>query len=136
MEKPIVEFYTHPAMGDGHLNKCKECTKKDAREVRSRRIDYYRAYDRERALIPERAKTAQAISVLWRRADKRRTKCHDAVARALRSGKLIRAPCERCGCEKSLAHHESYDRPLDVKWLCQPCHKQRHKEMVMEGIDL
>jgi hypothetical protein len=29
-----------------------------------------------------------------------------------------------------LAHHEDYDRPLDVMWLCQPCHKQRHKELL------
>jgi ribosomal protein S27AE len=38
-------------------------------------------------------------------------------------------PCIRCGNEKSLAHHEDYDKPLDVMWLCQPCHKQRHKEL-------
>jgi hypothetical protein len=30
---------------------------------------------------------------------------------------------------KTLAHHESYDEPLTVMWLCQPCHKQRHKEI-------
>ena len=132
--KSLDDFYKHPAMADGRLGKCKECTKSDVAKHRGDNIEKVRAYDRERAKIPERAKAAAAIALEWRRADKRRTKCHNAVMRAVRSGKLARMPCDRCGSMKSIAHHDSYDRPLDVMWLCQPDHKQRHKELVIAGI--
>lgn len=31
-EKPLTDYYKHKQMGDGHLNKCKVCTKRDVRE--------------------------------------------------------------------------------------------------------
>lgn len=129
--KPLDDFYKHPHMADGHVNKCKSCNKSDVTNNRNLKIDYYRAYDLKRAKEPERYKAATAISTAWRQNDKRRTKCHNAVTRAIRSGELVRQPCIRCGNEKSLAHHEDYDQPLLVMWLCQPCHKQRHKEILL-----
>lgn len=133
--KDISEFYKHKMMADGHLNKCKSCTKSDVGRHRVENIDKVRAYDRARAKNPERAKSAAEISARWRKEDSRRTRCHNAVTRAVRKGSLIRLPCEKCSSEKSYAHHESYDHPLVVVWLCQPCHKQRHKEMAIAGIE-
>lgn len=31
-EKPLIDFYKHPQMPDGHVNKCKFCNKKDVTE--------------------------------------------------------------------------------------------------------
>jgi len=127
--KPLDEFYKHKAMADGHLNKCKPCTRNDASEHRIKNLEKVRAYDRKRANQPERVRAAAELLKVWRSEDQRRSVAHSAVARAVRNGVLQRQPCCRCGHSKSLAHHEDYDKPLDVMWLCQPCHKQRHKEI-------
>ena len=129
VSKPLVDFYKHSAMADGYLGKCKECTKFDANNHRASNLEKIRQYDRDRAKNPERSKASAEISKAWRSEDKRRMKCHNAVAKAIKSGVLTRLPCVRCGEVKSLAHHEDYDEPLNVMWLCQPCHKQRHKEI-------
>lgn len=134
-EQPITSFYTHERMADGHLNKCKTCVKSRVGRHRKLNIERIRSYDRERAKSPERIRSAAAQTKAWRAEDRRRVAAHNAVARAIRSGRLVRQPCERCGRVDSFAHHESYDRKLDVTWLCQPDHKQRHKEMILEGIE-
>lgn len=41
-------------------------------------------------------------------------------------GKLIPQPCERCGAVKAEKHHENYDEPLIVRWLCISCHRAEH----------
>lgn len=49
--------------------------------------------------------------------------------RAIRDGVLIRKPCEVCGAKKVDAHHDDYERPLSVRWLCRRHHNQHHRDM-------
>ena len=130
--KPLEDFYKHPKMADGHVNKCKECNKNDVTKHRNNNLEKVRAYDRQRGKLLERMKVNAEVNKAWRNEDLRRSIAHRAVAKAIRNGDLVRMPCIRCGEKKSLAHHEDYDKPIDVMWLCQPCHKQRHKELKAE----
>lgn len=56
---------------------------------------------------------------------KNRNKClaRDKLNNAIRSGKIIKKPCERCGDINSQGHHKNYRKPLMVKWFCEICHK-------------
>ena len=133
--KELAEFYRHPRMADGHLNKCKECAKNDVALHRAANLEKVREYDRVRAKDKDRRKAA-AISVRrWRAEDRRRSAAHRAVARAVRAGTLSARPCETCGNDKSVAHHDDYDKPLDVRWLCPPCHRQHHAAQAQKAVD-
>jgi transposase-like protein len=62
---------------------------------------------------------------------------HNKVEKAIARGELVRpATCEACagpgtpyrdGRSPIQAHHDDYNKPLDVRWLCQPCHHEWHK---------
>jgi hypothetical protein len=69
-----------------------------------------------RAALPRRDHAAQSRAT-------------SAVADAIRAGVLTRpARCSTCDEEHARiqAHHDDYGKPLDVRWLCAPCHVAHH----------
>jgi hypothetical protein len=40
--------------------------------------------------------------------------------------KINKMPCEVCGEINVEAHHDDYDKPLQVRWLCRPHHLEHH----------
>lgn len=122
-EQPLSEYYKHRQMGDGYLGKCKTCTKQDVSENREKKIEYYRAYDRERGnrQTPEYFKEYREKSPNQVRAQRK-------VAYEVRAGNLSAKCCESCGAGNTHAHHPDYLKPLDIQWLCAACHRQWHME--------
>lgn len=151
-EKPLSEFYKHPGMADGHLNKCKECNKRDVRKNRQDKREYYLDYDRNRPNHTERVRRGSDVakkkykedesyreSIIvtkrkWAENNEHKKKAHQEVSNALRDGRLTKLnSCEHCdktGCAIQ-GHHWSYEpeHRLDVIWLCSVCHGKEHKRL-------
>ena len=54
---------------------------------------------------------------------------HELVRIAVEGGHLPRPLfCSDCGkCRRVVAHHDDYARPLEIRWLCRPCHRAWHE---------
>lgn len=139
---PLSEFYKHPETADGHLNKCKECTRKDVKENRLKNIVYYKQYDRKRAIKPERKEERNR----YRKTDRGKEaakKCHRRyyyenpernhaiylVRKAIKNGEIEKQCCEICGNKNVHAHHSDYAKHLDVIWLCPKHHAWIHNRV-------
>lgn len=141
--KDTSEFYRHPQNSDGLFGKCKTCTKRDVRENRRKRAEYYREYDRQRAMTPDRVaarkeylNTEEGRAAARRAKDKyhennpTKRKAHHALNNAVRDGKVVKPDsCSECGAGGIIhGHHDDYAKPLEVRWLCTTCHKAWHDE--------
>lgn len=145
IEKPISEFYRHKAMADGHLNKCKDCSKFDTKANRCEKIEYYREYDAWRfsndPRVKERHKkylnTPIGMAAMrraqydWIKSNPEKRAAHVILGNAVRSGRIDKpSNCSSCGLffpkRKIHAHHHDYAKPLDVTWLCVYCHVDIH----------
>ena len=60
-------------------------------------------------------------------ANPEKIKARNLVTYALQTGRLTRSTiCEECGAEtRTDAHHHDYPEPLDVIWICRPCHRAK-----------
>lgn len=120
--RPLEGFYKHPRMADGRVNKCKECNKRDVRENRVSKVEYYREYDRKRGCRLPYAATKE-----YRKKNPIKYAAHILIGTHIKLGKIEKKPCEVCGTiDKIHAHHDDYAYPLDVRWLCAAHHRQWH----------
>lgn len=81
---------------------------------------------------PENSNFSPVISTPQARWSDRNPKArwaHSALRSALKRGLIAKEPCERCGATEVDGHHEDYDRPMVVRWLCRKDHKQEHARL-------
>jgi hypothetical protein len=128
----------------GVTSRCAECHMRRARENRAEKIDYYKEYEakryreqpqrkelNERYAKSQRGKEAAIRGrKKWIALNQDKRKAHVLVGNAVRDGRLSKpTKCQICGEEhhRIHGHHEDYTRPLDVVWVCPPCHQAFHR---------
>jgi len=58
----------------------------------------------------------------------KRAKVSSFFASYCRKNMIKKEPCFFCDKEEHVdAHHQDYDKPMEVIWLCKGCHKKLHK---------
>lgn len=98
---------------------------------RMRRLEHYREvsrqyYRRNRERILSVAKAYRNTP-----AEKLKQAARSKTNKAILNGTITRVDiCEMCKVRKSEnVHHEDYNKPLEVMWLCTICHGLRHREL-------
>jgi hypothetical protein len=127
--KLVKAFSRDKRQEDGRCRRCKRCQAEYHRRWREGRREKDAQRQRDwRAANPGKL-ASQAFRSRVRNPEKH--KARNAAKNAVRDG-VLRKPdlCEDCGVQFSRnelhAHHDDYNKPLDVRWLCRPCHDERH----------
>jgi hypothetical protein len=129
--KSPMEFYRDKRTPDGLKSQCKSChnegniKSRDENRKRSANAEHMRnarRWNPEKFRERERAASRQRA---WTQERQARYELNLAVRRC----EVVRPDqCESCGyVGRVTGHHDDYSKPLEVRWLCYPCHGKEHR---------
>jgi len=109
-----------------HPNYRKEWREKHPKQ-REKQAKYYREWYKKNGR--KRDPNYYVIILKWREEHPESLKAMKIVKKAIKDG-LLKKPHKCAYCKRDHtrinAHHEDYDKPLTVIWLCSSCHKKLH----------
>lgn len=100
------------------------------REYRNRNIEKVREYNRVYTAKWRKEFGYNAVN-RWKINNPNKVKAEEITHYAIKRGLIEKRDCEICG-RKAQAHHEDYNKPLEVKWLCSIHHKEAHRKQPID----
>ena len=144
INKPHDLFQIRKASHDGLTASCKQClseydkTRANLPHRVKMREDYAKTDSGIVARNRGRAKWAYLnkdkiyqITKSYREQNPKKATAHGQLAYAIKIGTIAKSEsCESCKNTDAVihGHHDDYDKPLVVRWLCALCHRQWHTE--------
>lgn len=142
VEKPIIDFYKHSKMSDGHVNKCKTCNKNDIhknyednvkkegwieKEQKRGREKYHRLNYKETRKIEDYKEIYEKITKKHRKQFPEKYKAHNKLAYEVKSGKILILI-------NNHAHHWSYNEEhyYDIIILTEKEHNKVHRFLIYD----
>jgi hypothetical protein len=112
--KPLEAFDHSRKSRDNHHHRCKACDRKR---------------DKQRLANGSHARSIRE----WTHRNPAAAKAHRLLRAAIKRGDIKRGPCIECGKPGAHGHHDDYNKPLDVTWLCHLCHMEHHRQERLYG---
>ncbi len=114
-DKPLSEFHKDSSKKDGLRGKCRQCCFEANKE--------YYSSAHGKAIVSGQTKRK------WIRT-KKKVSCRNLLNIAIMDGIVFKKPCQICGSPHVEAHHDDYDKPLEVVWLCRFHHNELHGKRI------
>ena len=115
-------------------SKCSKCRHREknfrhqaSQAYKDKQAVYYRRWYAEHGR--KRNPNYREIILLWQKNNKEQCSISKKLISAVRSGKVEKPlKCVHCNREGWIVgHHENYNLPYEVIWLCASCHKKIHQ---------
>ena len=120
------------------VKRAKEWQKKNPERDRQNKVNWLennsehrKNYERERRkLQPHRDAHTESVKIYRERYPLAHA-AHWKLSEAVKAGKVDKPnKCSECGkTGMVLGHHEDYNKPLDVIWVCSKCHSRIHRDI-------
>lgn len=143
VKKYASEYHYDASANDGRTRCCKVCTIARVADWRERNRSAIREKQRAASKLRFCATSTekamhQKYASAWAKRNRLGVNAQAAVYRAIRNGSLAHGPCEMLSgyCSGRIhAHHDDYEKRLDVRWLCSAHHRRHHCDLRAQGKD-
>ena len=104
---PLSEYHKDNRKGRGYYSSCHSCKAG------------YKTANKDNLLVAQKDRNKRKRAELTPK-----RKVWNKVYYAVKVGKIIKPDtCQICGTTDNIqAHHEDYNKPFDIIWVCQHCH--------------